>query len=258
VLIVDPDLFALNRRQHRFSGQIGANWTVSPRDTVTTSVGAQRISFSGGNDLDYTQYDATAGYQRQINERLYVGARVIANHADYKGGRSVTSVGPQATINAQLSEDWQASAAIGFVRTTQDFGTLGGSDSSIDLALDGSLCRTLEFERMCGRVSRRTQTSVLGGSPTSTSASADYFRRLSAKDQVQASFTVVRTGSVPELGIDQRQAFYTLAGGYDRSINDRLSVGANVSGRKLSGFGPDPKADIGGSMFVRYRLGDLR
>jgi hypothetical protein len=111
---------------------------------------------------------------------------------------------------------------------------------------------------MCARVSRRTQTSVLGAAPAATSASADYFRRLSAKDQVQASLTLVRSGRVDGLNIVRRQAFYTLGGSYDRSINDRLSVGVNVAGRKLSSFGPDPNLDIGGSMFVRYRLGDVR
>jgi hypothetical protein len=41
-------------------------------------------------------------------------------------------------------------------------------------------------------------------------------------------------------------------------INDRLSAGANVAARKLTLFGPDPKADVGGSIFVRYRVGDVR
>ncbi len=258
-VLVDPDLYALNQRQYRIAGQVGATFTLSPRDSLTGAVGAQR-AFVGGDrdDLNYTQYDASLSYDRQINERVTVGGRLIANHSDYASDRSVTSVGPQATVRARLSADWDATAAAGFVRTHEDGGTDGDNESSFDLALDGSLCRSLEFERICARVARRAQSSILGGSTTATSATFDYYRRLTAKDTVQATASAIRSGNPRILGTDQRSTFYSLAGSYDRMLNDRLSAGANVVGRKLTMFGPDPKADVGASVFVRYRLGDVR
>jgi len=259
LLIVDPNLFGLNQRQYRVSGQVGTSMALSPRDSLTASVGAQHLFVNGSEatNLDYTQYESSLAYDRQINERLTVGGRLIGQYADYSGGRSITSVGPQATMRARLSDSWDATAAVGFVHTRQSFGSDGGSGSSIDLALDGSLCRSLEFQRLCARVSRRTQSSLIGGAPTSTSAGVDYYRRLSAKDTIQLSADVSRS-SFRLLGLSQRTTFYSMAGSYDRKINDRLSAGANTSVRKLSNFGPAAKTDIGGSVFVRYRIGDIR
>lgn len=259
VVVVNPDLAALNQRQYRINGLVGGSFTLSPKDSVTASFGAQRVFFSGDADeLNYVSYDTAAGYQRQLSERVSVGVRAIANHADYKMGSTITSFGPQATIDARLSPDWQLSAGLGFVRTTLDQVAVGGrEDNSIDLAADASLCRNLEYERMCARLSRRTQSSVIGASPVASTLGADYYRKLSARDQVQATFAIIRTGSVEELRVGS-QTFYTLAGSYDRQIRDRLSAGASLAVRKLQTSGPDPRTDVGATVFIRHRFGDLR
>jgi hypothetical protein len=258
-IVVDPELFGLSGRQYRLSGQVGASVVVSARDSMTVSAGAQRIfAANSPNSWDYMQYDGSVGYERQINERLTVGGRAIAQYSNYSNGRSVTSFGPQATIRARLSEQWDATAALGFVRTQINGGSIGDDESSIDLALDGSLCRNLEFERICARVARRSQSTVLGGAPTSTSADVDYYRRLSARDTVQGSVSIARSSGIRLLGVDQRSTFYSLAGSYDRKLNDRLSGGANLAARRLVRLGPDPKTDLSGSFYLRYRIGDVR
>ena len=65
------------------------------------------------------------------------------------------------------------------------------------------------------------------------------------------------TGAVPEINTG-RQNLYTLAGSFDRKINTRLSAGVNLTARKYTFAGPDPKADIGGSLFIRNRFGSVR
>ena len=255
----DPDLFGLTSRQYRLSGQLGASVALSARDSMTVSAGAQHVFTGGdGRDLDYSQYDTSLGYERQINERLAWGGRLIAQYSDYTGGRSVTSIGPQATLRARLSEQWDVTAAAGFVHTREDRGPGEGNDSSIDLAVDGSVCRNLESERICGRVARRSQSTILGGSSTSTSAAFDYYRRLNARDTIQATASVSSANGLRTLDIDQRSTFYSLAGSYNRMLNDRLSAGANAAVRRLSRAGPDPRTDVGGSLYVRYRLGNVR
>jgi hypothetical protein len=231
---------------------------VSPRDSLIASVGAQRLFVGGNKQLNYIQYDGSLAYERQFDERLTVGGRVIAEYADYSAGRSVSSFGPQATVRLRLSSDWDLSAAAGVVRTEQNLGSLGGKDSSYDLALDGSLCRNLEVQRICARIARRTQSSIIGGASTSTSAGIDYFAHLGPKDSIQARASIVRSGGFRILGVNQKSTFYTLAGSYTRKLNERLTAGTDLSVRKLSTFGGDPKMDVGGSAFVRYRLGDLR
>lgn len=260
LVIVNPDLAALNERQYRINAGLGGAFALSPRDALSTTLAAQRVFFSGGgNDLDYNLYDASAGYQRRLSERVSAGVRVIGSYTDYRSGGSITSYGPQATIDARLTADWQLAAAAGFVRTKVDQGPqIAADNDSIDLALDGSLCRNLEFERICARISRRTQSSVLGAAPVSSSISADYSRRLNARDQLQATLAVVRTGRVEIESVGGAQTFYSFAGSFDRRISDRLSAGVSAVARTLQTAGPNPKADLGGTIFVRHRFGRVR
>ncbi len=258
-VVADPDLYNLSSRQYRISGQVGASAALSARDSVTAAVGAQRVLTGGnGNSLDFNTFDGSVGYERILNERLTVGARVVAQYTDYSNGSSVTTIGPQATVRAQLSEQWEASVAAGFVRTKQHLADGFDDQSTIDLALDGSLCRNAEFERICARVARRSQASVVGGSSTDTSAGLDYYRRLSDRDTVQVTTSWVRASGLRTAFVDQSSQFLTASASYDRKLNDRLAAGANVAARRLTRIGPDPKSDIGGSVFVRYRLGKIR
>lgn len=259
LLIIDPALFALSQRQYILSGHAGASATFSPRDTGTASLGAQHV-FLGGDrdDLEYTQYDGSLAYDRQINERVTVGGRLIAQYSDYNSGESTTYLGPQATIRAQLSSRWDLTASAGFVRVKQD-AILGSDHSSIDPAVDASLCRNVEAERICARASRGTQSSIVGGAATTTSGGLEFYRRLSAKDTIQASGSIDRIKrDLRILEEDRNSSFYSVAGSYDRLISDRFSAGVNLSARKLTIFGPNPKADVGGSIFVRYRIGDAQ
>ncbi|GAA4000696.1 hypothetical protein GCM10022211_09020 [Sphingomonas humi] len=259
VVLVSPDLVALSQRQYRVSGSGGGEFRLSPVDTLVASVGAQHVFYGGNNQalLDSTQYDGALGYQRQLSERLSLGGRLIGTRTDYSLGRGITSYGAQLTVSAQLAELLSLTAAAGLTRTEQDFGNLGGKTSGTDLALDASLCRTLEFERFCLRAARRAQGVAFGVAPTSTSASLDYSRRLGAKDQVQASFAYVTTDAASRL-FTTKQSFYSASGSYDRSITDRLSAGVSASVRKLSIAGNDPKTDVGGSLFIRNRFGSVR
>lgn len=258
-VITSPDLAALNRRQYRLTGQGGATFVLSPRDFLSTVVGAQRVFFNGSDDtFDYNFYNTAIGWQRRVNERTNIGVQVIAEYADYRGGRSIVSYGPQLTASTRLDQALQLSGAIGVVRTERDLeSSFGGKDSSLDLAFDASLCRNLEYDQLCAKVIRRTQSSVIGAAPATTSINADYVRKLSANDSIQLSAGYARTASVPELGLGRR-SYYSVSGNYDRRLSDRLSAGVSVSGRKLSQFGPDYKADLSGSFYIRNRIGSLR
>jgi hypothetical protein len=258
VIIVNPDLAALNQRSYRVNGLVGASYVISPRDFIDATFGAQRVFYTGSTAdlLDYTQLDTSVAWRRQVNERLSAGIRLIANRADYSLGRSVLSYGPQITADLRLDETLRLSGAVGFVKTERDFGPLG-NDNSTDLALDASICRELEFERLCGRIARRTQSAAIGTAPTSSSATAEYSRRLNARDYLQAAAALVRTDGVRDLAIGN-QSFYSLSASFDRKINPRLSAGVNVAARKYTISGPDPKADLGASLYIRNRFGSVR
>jgi hypothetical protein len=53
-------------------------------------------------------------------------------------------------------------------------------------------------------------------------------------------------------------SYYRAAAGYTRRISDRWFGGVNLAARKLAQSGPDPQADFNGSLFIRYRFGDVR
>nr|WP_314445838.1 hypothetical protein [uncultured Sphingomonas sp.] len=258
VVVVNPDLAAISQRQYRVNGLVGASFVLSPRDTLTGTVGAQRVTFkSGAGLLDYYLFDTSLAFRRQVNERLSGGVRLIASRGDYTLGRSILTYGPQLTADLRLSENLELGGAIGFVRTEQDLGALGPSSNSTDLSFDASLCRNLEYDRFCGRIARRTQSAAIGTAPTSTSLTADYSRRLTARDQVQAAVSLVTNDATEELALG-RQNFYSVSGSFDRRFSPRLSAGVNLVARKFTVSGPNPDADVGGSLFVRTRLGSVR
>ena len=134
---------------------------------------------------------------------------------------------------------------------------LGGSDSSTNISLDASLCRSMEFDRFCGHVARYAQSSSRAALVTTTSVGVDWYKKLDADSTIQLSAGVVRYVSELQVLQDIRTHHFRLAASYSRRINARLSAGADVGVRSLRQSGPDPNADIGGSVFLRYRLGDL-
>ena len=254
-----PDLFAINRRQYQLSGQVGTSITLSPRDSLSAAVGGRRVLISDPtSDLDYTAYDGSLQYDRQVNERVTVGGRLTGKYTKYDSGGTITSFGPEATVRASLSADWTASAAVGLQSTRKEGGLVGSDHTSVDLQFDGSLCRDRQNEKICVRASRSRQSTILQDAVSSTAASADYYRRLTANSWIQATASVVRSSNYRILGVDQPSTFYTFAGSYNRKLNDRLSAGVNVTARKFAAYGPDPKEDFGGYLFIGYRIGDVR
>lgn len=262
VIVITPDLVSLSQRQYRVGGTGGASLTISPRDSLSANFGAQRIWFKGravtnGGLLDYNVLSTNIAWRRQVNERLSAGVRMIASKTDYTMGRSILSYGPQVTGDISLDERTQLGGAIGVVRTERNFGPAGVDRNSNDLAFDASICRNYEYERFCGNISRRTQTGAIGSSTSSSALFANYSRRLTARDQVQASVGFVTNEGDAAFGLG-KQNFYTVSGSFDRKISQRLSAGIDLVARKSTIGGPDPKADVGGSLFIRNRFGTVR
>ena len=161
------------------------------------------------------------------------------------------------TVRTLLSENWDASAAVG-VSFSDVEGPLGDSENTTNLSLDASICRSLETDRFCGHVSRYAQSSSRASVVTTTSVGMDWYKQLDENSTLQLSTSVVRnTIRKWQLSRDFRSHHFRLAASYSRSIGQRLSVGADVGARALRQDGPDADPDIGGSLFLRYRLGDL-
>jgi hypothetical protein len=116
-------------------------------------------------------------------------------------------------------------------------------------------------ESLCAQVARNAQSTADASAITMTSASANWFKKLDEKQTIQLSAGYVKYSGAGEdlvdeqgLGTSQLRA----AASYSRSLNDRLSLGADAGVRSFRRVGEDPDPDLSGSLFIRYRLGDVR
>ena len=256
VTVDDPDLFSFGGRQYRFFGQAGASVRTSPRGSVSFSAGAQRILYTDDFFNDYTVVFGNGSYNHTISDRTSVGFNVGVRRTDWSDSSdSATTVTPGVSIRTQLSEDWNASAGIGL--SYSDVNRSTADTKSTSLSFNGSLCRSSETDRFCGRVARYAGTSSRSALVTTTSLGVDWFRRLDDAQTIQLSTSLVRYDADDELDEDFRSNHVRFAGSYSRRVGSRLSVGTDLGVRAFRRPGPDPKTDVNGSLFVRYRLGDL-
>lgn len=254
--VQDPDLFSFAGRQYRLYGQAGAAFRTSARSSISISGGASRVFFT--NDLlnDYTTVFANGAYNHTLSARTTIGVNVRGEHTEYsKSPDNSTIINPSFTINTRLSEYWDVSGAVGVVLSS--FDRAGDTSKSTGLSLDGSLCHNSETERLCARIARNAQSLSRGELVNTTSASLEWFKKLDEKQTLQASAGVTRYATKSSVVDNFRSNYFRASVSYSRIINGRLSGGADLSARMLRREGPDPDTDLNGSLFLRYRLGDL-
>jgi len=256
VPVQDPTLFSFAGRQYQIYGQAGAAFRTSERGSLTVSGGAQHIFYSDPFLNDYTTVFGSAAYNHQVSERTTIGFSVGAHHTEYDGSDdNSTIINPAITAHLLLSEDWDASASVGV--SFSNFDRITGNSNSTDLSLDGSICHTSETERLCGRVARYTESQSRNSIVTTSSIGVNWFKRLDEDQTIQLAASYIHYSSDFEVLDDLDSNYFDLAGSYSRKIGNRLSAGADLTARKLAQDGPDPEMDISGSLFIRYRVGDI-
>ena len=257
--VQNVDVFVAGRT-YRFSGQVGAQLTMSPRDRWTFRTGYSRSMLRGASiDTSYSDVFGSAAYDRELNERTSVGGILTARQLDYDGPGNVRVITPQVTGRMSLSQQTTLSGAIGVSLARIDDGTT--ITNSTGIAANASLCHTGQDGQFCASISRDQQTSSIGGPVRSTSASFSYGRKIDANQSLQFSLSAARSSPsvrsfVVPLTIG-RSTYLNAAASYSRKLGSRWYSGLNVSTRKLNRDGPNPKPDVSGSIFLRYRLGDL-
>jgi hypothetical protein len=256
VTVVDPDLFSFSGREYRFQGQAGASFQTAENSSVTVSAGAGRVMLTNPLLDDYTSIFGSGSYNRKLSERTTIGVRINARRTNYDGsGDQSTVLNPEITVSTLLSENWDANAAIGISFSNVDRDT--GNSKSTNVSLRASICQKSETERLCGRVSRFSQSASSSALLTTTSAGVDWYKELDATQSLTLSASVTRFVSDDVINDNREAQHYRIAASYSRRIDPRFFVGADVSARKLSRDGPDSDTDLSGSLFLRYRLGDL-
>ena len=253
------DFLTVTGRTYRAAGHLGAQWALGPVDSLNLSSGVEHTVFKGFlNDLRYTTIPVTFGYERRISTRTSVGARVTGQFTDYNGPASSRAITPQVTIQTLLSPRLSFEGAVGASFVSSDDGVR--TVHSTGLSGNASLCSSGEHSQLCARAAIDQGGTTVAGPARNISLGVDYSRQLDADQTIHFSiganrYTPVSSFVGPSF---QRATYFRAAADYSRNIGHRLFSGVSLSGRKVAQNGPDPRTDLSASLFLRYRLGDLR
>jgi hypothetical protein len=254
------DFLSVTGKYYRFAAHAGGSLALSAIDSLNFTTGIERSVFrSQLEDSDYWTIPASIGYDRQISPRTHVGARVGFQQTDYNGPATVRMVIPQATFKLLLSErlTFDAAAGVSFARV--DDGTRVRKSTGADA--EASLCNRGETSSFCARAGVHQQTATTAGPAKSINAAVDYSHRLGVDSTIQFSIGASHYSapiSVITGRTFSRSNYYRAAADYTRKIGNRWYGGVNVAARKLTEAGQDPDADFSGSLFIRYRFGDVQ
>jgi hypothetical protein len=254
------DFLSVTGRRYYLAGHAGGQVALNARNNLTLSSGIEHAAFrSRLQDTDYTTIPVSLGFDRQVSPRATIGARVVFQNTDYNGPASFRVITPQVTGSLMLSEQMTFTGAAGVSFASVDDGL--STRHSTGLAADASLCQRGERGQFCARVAVDQQTATTAGPAKSISAAVDYSRRVDADSTIQLSLSANHYSqpiSVLLARTFSSATYYRAAAAYTRRISDRWFGGVNLAARKLTESGPDPKADLNASLFIRYRFGDVQ
>lgn len=253
------DFLSVTGKTFRANTNFGGQWALNDREFLNASSGLEYVSFDGLTDSHYTTIPVSLGYDRQISTRTTIGGRVSAQFTNYDGPGSFRSVTPALTFQTALSATVTITGGIGVSFAESDDGV--DTSHTTGITANVGACSRGEKGTFCGRASIDQQAATIAGPARTINVGVDYSRQLGEYDSIQLSANASRYSSPVIFTTGQafsRSVYLRGAADYSRRIGNRLFAGVNVSARKVSRNGPDPDADFSGSLFVRYRIGDLR
>lgn len=256
-----PDVFGLSTRTFRIGGDVGASIRSGERATISLTAGAERNWFTGSfHPAAYNTFFATGSYSREVSSRTSFGASLSVQRQDLQGNNYSNVINPALTARTQLTERLEASGSVG-VMIISDHRS-GLHDTRATPSFSGSLCDQGTISNFCVSISRDARSSLstslaaAGESAVTTTLAANYFRRLSAWDTVQATVSGARYSS-RAFGENLNTTYLSGIVSYDHSFGQRLSAGASAGARQVFQPGPDPRGDINANLYLRYRIGKL-
>jgi hypothetical protein len=260
LILPSGDFLSVTGRTYTFAGHGGATFALGPRDSLSLTGGAEHVTFrSGSTSTSYTRIPGSIAYDRQLSARTTVGARVTAEDTEYNGPAHFRAITPQVTARTLLSPTVSLDGAIGVSFAHVDDGVTVRNTTG--LSAQANLCGQGETSFFCARFSADEQTATTAGPARSISGGIDYTKRLDADQSISLELGVTHY-SAPLSVVTGRtfssSTYEHAAASYSRRFAPRLFGGVNLAARKLTQNGPDPKTDFNGSLFIRYRFGDIQ
>jgi hypothetical protein len=184
---------------------------------------------------------------------------MVAADTEYAGPATLRVITPQLTARTALDPRLSLDGAIGvsFARINDGLTVR----HSTGISAQANLCEQGEARFFCGRFSIDEQAATTAGPARSIGGGVDYTERLDANQTISLSAGLTRYSSPTSVvtGLTfSSTTYYRAAADYTRRLGARLFGGINVAARKLAQNGPDPKTDLNGSLFIRYRFGDVQ
>ena len=254
------DFLSARGKHYNANALFGGDLALGAVDSLNFSSGVQFVKFRTGDvETRYTTIPVSIGYNRQINARASAGFRVSAEHTDYNGPTNFGVVTPQVTGQLRLSETMTLNGAVGVSFTRVDDGI--EVRHSTGFAADVSLCSATLRGHFCARGSIDQTSATSAGPAKSVNVGLDYSRQLDANQTLAFSLDANRYTSPTAFVVGtsfSRATYFRAAADYSRRFGGRWYGGVNLAARKISEDGPDPKADVTGSLSIRYRIGDIQ
>jgi hypothetical protein len=254
------DFLAVTGKHYYFSADAGGQLVLSSLDNLDFSGGVDHSVFrSRFEDTSYWSIPASIGYNRRVSPRAEVGGHVGFLYTNYSGPQRIWTVTPQVTAQLQLAPQLSLNGAVGVSISSIDDGLR--TRHTTGLAANVALCSTGEYSHLCARAAIDQTSPTVAGPAKTISAGVDYSRQLDAKSSIQLAVDGSHYSSPSSLlsgNAFSSSTYFRAAAGYTRQFGHRLFGGINLAARKVTENGPDPKADFNGSVFIRYRFGDLQ
>jgi hypothetical protein len=261
-ILIPPtgDFLSVTGREYTFGAHGGGTFALGARDSVSLSSGVEHIDFhSGLTSTNYTRIPATLAYDRQLTAHTTVGARLTAENTDYNGPASFRVITPEVTARTSLSPTISLDGAIGVSFARIENGLV--TRNTTGLSAQANLCGQGETSFFCAQLSADEEAATTAGPARALSASVNYSRRLDANQAISFSLGVTHYSTPISVIIAQTfssATYYRAAASYSRKFASRVYGGVDLSARKVTQNGPDPKTDLSGSLFLRYRFGDVQ
>ena len=255
------DFLSIRGKHYRIGGEGGGVLSLSARDNLNFSAGVDHEKFKSSlvSDTDFTRIQANAGYNRLLSAQTTVGGQVHFENTDYSGPSSFRLITPQLTATIRLSEHLTFTGAAGVSFASID----DGIDTRHKTGFSGlaNLCSLSERGSICVHVQDDQQTATTAGPAKTVSAGIDFSHRLTADSTIDLSVSGSHYSAPIALVTGHAFSssdYFHAAAAYSHRLGNRWFGGINLAARKVTQNGPDPNMDFDGSIFIRYRFGDLQ
>lgn len=261
--IINPstgDFLSVTGRTYSIQGHGGGTFALGPRDSLSLSGGVEHLVFrTGPTETKYTRVPVTLAYDRVLSARTTIGARVTAEDTEYNGPANFRVITPQLTGRFLLAQRVTLDGAIGASFARVDSGIAVRHTTGV--SAQANLCGQGETSFVCAHFSASEQAATTAGPARTIEGGIDYSKRFDADQTIQFSLGLAHYSTPTSVIIGRAfssSSYYHAAASYSRRFGGRLFGGINLAARRVTQNGPDPKADLNASLFIRYRFGNVQ